>query len=99
MRYYVIVRGAEEGPWVVCETPDESIAEELAATFIDGVVLAQNQAALDPDFADAVRSWVGDDDRIWRRMRDEADAFDVVEEVWENYLEHLTDDVGTVGDE
>ena|SRR5688572_31454806 len=97
MRYYVIVRGGSEGAWVVAETPDDTIAEELANTFIDGIVLSADEARLDPDFTICARAWEHGDDRIWRAMRDEADAFDVIEEVWDNYLE--SNDAPLMGDE
>lgn len=97
MRYYVIVRGGSEGPWVVAETPDDAIADELAGTFVDGVVLSAEEARLDPDFAACAQAWLHGDDRIWRSMRDEADAFDVIQEVWDEYLE--SKDAPRAGDE
>lgn len=100
MRYYVIVRGGSEGPWVVAETPDDAIAEELAGTFIDGVVLTAQEAVLDPDFVACARAWEDGDDRVWRVMRDEADAFDVIEEVWDSYLEsNMQDDATAPGED
>jgi hypothetical protein len=86
MRHYVIIRGGPAGAWVVCETPDESMAEEIASTFLDALVLTQAEASLDPDFQPAARAWEDGDDSVWRRIRDEADAYEVVEEIWEDYL-------------
>ena len=91
MRYYVIVRGGQQGAWVVSETPDEAMADEIASTFIDAIVLSRDEASLDPDFHPAARAWEDGDDSVWRAIRDEADAYEVVEEIWEEYLAEESD--------
>jgi hypothetical protein len=91
VRYYVIVRGGPQGAWVVSETPDDAMAEEIASTFVDAVVLSRDEACLDPDFQPAARAWEDGDDSVWRAIRDEADAYEVVEEIWEEYLAEESD--------
>jgi hypothetical protein len=86
MRYYVIIRGGSSGAWVVSETPDDAMADEIASTFVDAIVLSRDEAMLDPDFQPAARAWGDGDDSVWRQIRDEADAYEVVEEIWEDYL-------------
>ena len=62
MRWFIIVKGPDVGPWVLAETPDEAWAKDEAWSWRDRAVLNEMEAMLDPNYAAALEAWRSGDD-------------------------------------
>jgi hypothetical protein len=71
-RSYLIVQESDGfDPWVLAETSDRNWAAEAVRTWNPSVVLAREEALLDPDYRVAVLAWEAGDDQThaaWRAM-------------------------------
>jgi hypothetical protein len=61
-RYYILSRNQVGEPFVLAETPDKTWAKDESRLLPQYVVLSEEEAMLDPDWAPAVDRWRAKDD-------------------------------------
>ncbi len=91
MRYFAIIRHADdEAPWVAAETVDKELADQSMLLWHEHVVLSEDEVALDPDFASAVRSWLARDDAVFLRreaaFENESERADEEERIFQDLV-------------